>query len=650
MSYLNPLRLHFAGQFQASISTVNNVSGNFNPDNFKTPADKQKRWTNESNFGGFSTFGDAAWRLIGCNITSAFMPGGLPSSDPILSMIVADSDSKVTAKLVDLDSEQQLVSEIWGLQVRIADGNGKTLLLGDFEPAAFMDIWGRSQGGSSDAGAGAQWQSVLKNLVWADVSEYPFLKALRAEAADGLLSIKFNVDAYSMTSTDLGYLRGRITGTIGPASKDEPHQFVRGHQLAAVYPPTGGFPVPTQNLNWCVASVDETAGKVYLDLGNAIPTTGAANDLANIGDLTLQTADGSLVLGTLPAITYAGSAWYGRTAGVVEFPIKGSLTADQIQTLRTSPLCITGTDPKGNPTGVAEATDGRFVRADKFVYRLNPLPEEPDNSVSVPIFATQFGAPLKGVPVSAYFYNDQLQPQGSLFYNVGDEISVGTPASAVTFPDTTPNTDANGKTFLLITGSDPGNPRGPIDGQVYGIGLNLPGQPQVPASQWQFISLLVWDTFTPDDPITWWGSMQPIFQQYANLYPIMSRFLDMGDYNQVSQPHPAHMLYLAFSLDVANPNSMPVTRDLSWAKRQAILKWLKGPNPNATPPPPPLEGTKPAPAPRAAAPASALSAAAPALSAAAPASAPAAAAPAGPPKGGKTLALARRHSVLRAQQ
>jgi hypothetical protein len=638
MSYLNPLRLHFAGQFQASISTVNNVSGNFNPDHFKTPADKQARWTNESKFGGFSTYGDAAWRLIGCNITSAFMPGGLPSSDPILSLLIADSDSKVSAKLVDLDSEQQLVSEIWGLQVRIADGNGNTLLRGDFEPAAFMDIWNRHIGKSSDASAGAQWQSVLKNLEWADVSEYPFLKSLRAEAADGLLSIKFNVDAYNMDSTALGYLRGRITGTIGPASVDEPRQFVRGHQLAAVYisPQTTPFPVPTNNLNWCVASVDEAAGKVYLDLGNAIPTIGAANDLANVGDLTLQTADGSLVLGTLPASTYAGSAWYGSTAGVVEFPAQGSLTADQIQTLRTSPLCITGIDPQGNPTGVAEASDGLFVRADRFVYRLNPLPDEPDNTVHVPIYATQFGAPLKGVPVSAYVYNDQLQPQQSLYYNEGSDINIGTPDSAITFPTATTNTDANGKTFLPITGSDPGKPRDPIDGQVYGIALNLPGQAQVPASLWHFISLLLWSQFTPDKPTTWWGSIQPIFQQYANLYPVMSRFLDMGDYDQVSQPHPAHMLHLAFGLDVSNPNSMPVTRDLSWAKRQAILKWLKGPNPSATPPPPPLEGTKPA---------AILAAATPASAAAA-----AEAAPAGPPKGGKTLAMARRLSVLRAQQ
>lgn len=634
MSYLHALRLHFAGQFQASISTVNNTSANFDNATF-TPANVDPYGTDEQGNqhfgwgpGGFSPNGDAAWRLIGCKVTSAFMPGSLSSADPIHSMLVADSDSKVCAKLVDLDSEQQLVSMIYGLQVRITDSNGHTLLRGDFEPSAFMDIWGRSQGGSSDAGASAMWQSVLTNLEWADVSASPFLTSLKSAASDGLLSIKFNTDGYSMINTDEGYLRGRITGTIGPASADEPHQFVRGRQLAAVYPPTQGFPVPEQHINWCVARVDEEAGKVYLDLGNAIPTSGSANDLANVGDLTLQTKDGSLVLGTLPASMYAGGDWYRTTAGVVEFPSHGSLTADQIKTLRKAPLCIKGKTPAGKTSGVAEADDGRFVRADNFVYRLNPTSGEPDHSVDVAIFATVFGAPLQGVKVSAYEYSAQLQQQQQ-----GDDFPVAT-SGGISFPALTADTDSNGKTTLTITGSDPGNPRGPIDGQVYGVALHLPGQEAVPASQWHFISLLVWDKFTPDDPITWWGSIQPIFQQYANLYPVMSRFMDLGDYDQVSQRHPAGLLHLAFGLDVSNPNSMPVTRDLSWAKRQAILTWLKGPNPSANPPPPPLEGTKPS--------------TTRALLAAEDASPPPVAS--GPPKGGKSLAMARRLSVVRAQK
>ena len=86
---------------------------------------------------------------------------------------------------------------------------------------------------------------------------------------------------------------------------------------------------------------------------------------------------------------------------------------------------------------------------------------------------------------------------------------------------------------------------------------------------WCFVSLLVWNAFTPDSPITWHGSMQPIFQLYRNLYPAMDRFLDLSRYEDICAYR--EMLVLAFSLDVANPNSMPVTRELSNAKRRAIL-------------------------------------------------------------------------------
>ena len=40
-----------------------------------------------------------------------------------------------------------------------------------------------------------------------------------------------------------------------------------------------------------------------------------------------------------------------------------------------------------------------------------------------------------------------------------------------------------------------------------------------------------------------------------------------------------NILKLSFSLPVQNPNSMPVTRDLSANKRQTILNWLDAKDP-----------------------------------------------------------------------
>src|SRR5262245_54323951 len=103
MSYLNPLRLHFAGRFQANVSTVNNDPAHFDITNFKTSYQDMQGPKMVPPNGWFSPQGDAAWRLLGCQITSAWTSTGVVSNDPVMGCIVADSDGRVPAKLVDLD-------------------------------------------------------------------------------------------------------------------------------------------------------------------------------------------------------------------------------------------------------------------------------------------------------------------------------------------------------------------------------------------------------------------------------------------------------------------------------------------------------------------------------------------------------------------
>ncbi len=116
-----------------------------------------------------------------------------------------------------------------------------------------------------------------------------------------------------------------------------------------------------------------------------------------------------------------------------------------------------------------------------------------------------------------------------------------------------------------------------------------------------------------------------MFRQYANLYPVMDVFLDLGDYASVCESR--ELLRLAFALDVADPNAMPATRDLSAAKRSAILRWLDEPGPDGNP----RLGTPPA---RPARVAQASEAAAPGRS------------PQEAERGGKAAAAARRRSVV----
>ena len=115
MSYLNPLRLHFAGTFEAAVSTVNNDPVHYDSDRFEPsyalPA------TGTALNGSFNPDGSGNWRLHDCAVTAAFLADGSPvaATDPVLTYLVADSDRRVPAKLVDL--------EIW---TEMADGTKTT--------------------------------------------------------------------------------------------------------------------------------------------------------------------------------------------------------------------------------------------------------------------------------------------------------------------------------------------------------------------------------------------------------------------------------------------------------------------------------------------------------------------------------------------
>lgn len=618
MSYLNALRLHFAGQFQSNVSTVNNDPGHFDNASFKARYQHMEGNHMIPPNGWFNPQGDAAFRLLGCTVNSAWMPSGqVTGSDPVLGYIVADSDGSVPAKLVDLDPEQQLVSQIWGLKVRIADADGNTLMQGDFEPAAFMDIWDRATGsGSGDIGAGAAYQSVLCNLQWGDVSASPFLTALQQAAETGVLSIKFNVDGLNMDFTSPNFMCGRIAGTIGPAAIGEPRHLVIGRQFMASAAPGGNFFTPVGGINFCAAVVDSEAGCLYLDLGNALSTTAPGAGLNNLGDLTLSVSGDATPLGTIPATGtggYAGDGWYEQTAGVVALP----LTVAQLQAVAAAPLVLAG----NSGITISEWSNGAFVRADAFVHRLSP-----GDSIEIPVYAMQWGQPLAGASLSFVLDSNQLQTNTDSFPYVSASPPVATPPTALTFDATAAPTDDCGMALLALSTSDPGTPRWfnngtdyGIDGQVYGIRPSFTDAAMNagPVNQWNFISFLLWSGYTPANPVTW-TDVQPIFQQYANLYPVMIRFLNMADYESV-KAH-AGLLSLAFGLDVADPNSMPVTRDLSPAKRAAILAWLQNPLPGAVAPPARV----------------AMAEAPESLATIAPAGA------AAPPRGGKAAAAARR--------
>ncbi len=576
MSYLGPLRLHFAGRFQAATSSVNNDPTHFDNSTF-LPSFQELQGPGEGPANGwFDPRGDADFRLIGCRVTAAFLADGspAPAEDPVRELLIADCDRAAPAKIVDLDPCQQLVSMLFGLEVRITDVAGVARFRGTYEPAAFFDIWARAPGGFSDPTACAYYQSVLTAVEWGEISSSPFLTALRDASPDRLLSVKFMVDGYNATFGEAEFTRGRIVGTIGPGGAAEPGHLVRGRQF--VLP---ADPANTVNVNFCAGVVDSATSKVYLDLGNALPTTGPGGDIdsKSIGELTLCIGEDVEPLCPVP---YQSSGWYEQTAGVVALPADRPLTAAELERMATTPMALSCAG-QATPALVEAAV---YVRPDQLVFRCDP-----GDAATVRLYATKLGRPYAGATIRLAQDSDGLQPPSAAagsYQAYPASWTVGWPGSAVSFPGTV-TTDGDGVAVVTVATSDPGNPRVYIDGQVYGISATLADGGGIPADPWNFVSLLVWSGFQADDPLTWYGSLQPVFQQYANLYPIMRDFLDLSSYDDVC----AHreLLLLAFGLAAEDANSMPVTRDLSSAKRAAILRWLSSPGADGKP----LPGTAP---------------------------------------------------------
>jgi hypothetical protein len=580
MSYLNPLRIHFAGEFTAAPSTVNNDvrhfdNAHFMP-NFQLPGEgTMNGWWNPNGDHRFEFACPATAVLYGDGTVAA------PGSDPALLFTVQSATGlgKPPAKIVDLDPQQQMVSMVFGLDVTIVAAPGAApLLRGAFRPAAFTDLWQRRPTQPGDEGLSVMYQSVIESLVWGDVSSSRFLGELRAAATDGILSIRFNLDGYSMDPGTPGapnpkFTKGRLVGTIGPGALAEPRHFVQGRHLAG-----------SRRLNFSVALLDEPAGKVRIDLGNALPVDPSTGQMLDIGVLSLVCRPTGAAALTLGNIEYRAANWYTNTSGIVDLPAGRSLTGPELAAVRTNPLVLV-LDPPGTAPAVdaaSEANGGVHVRADMFVGRLNPGDDFP-----VDFYASQFGQPLAAAKIDLQHQDFAAPPTSPP--GVTPTPQMGIPQSALTFPEAAV-CDANGRATVTLHASDPRNSRGYIDGQIYFVlyapdGLDL-------ANPNDFLSILVWNAFASDVPPTWYGSMQRIFQLYGNLYPIMRDSpdfsIDLGSYDSVSSNRVKILGTL--SLPVTDPHYMPVTRDLSEAKRSAMVSWLTNVGRDGKP----LLGTAPA--------------------------------------------------------
>lgn len=534
MTYLETPRLHFAGSFQAAPSTVNNAV-----ENYLGPVTD----------AGWNAEGTGVWRPDGCVVTGVCTadtadpadPDDPATSDPVAGAALLGG-AQVSAKLVDLDPEQQLASQIWGLTVRLVAEGGRALLSGRFVPASFVDLWRRCTTAGGMIALGAFFQSTLEDLQWDGLDSSAFLRRLHDRSPDRL-SIKFNVDGYQPNPADPRFTRGRLVGTIGPSAPSEPRHFVARRLLrgAGVFAP---------------ATVDAGRKRLFVDLGNALPTAAPGGRLAPAAagySIAVRVGTDWHGLATVDPTT---DGFYEQTAGVVTV----DLSDDQVVAVSAGHLGFLD----GDEVRAQEAESRAVARADQLVFRLNPGDLE-----TVELWVAVAGQPPPPVSLT-------LVPGGGL----GERE----PAGALSFP-TTVETDADGRATFELRAGDPGGARtgDGLDGQVYGLGWALPDDlvPE-PSDPFEFLSVLVWDRYPDVAQPTWYGHVQPILSIYHRLYPVMSRIVDLSDYDSVLEH--LDIMALSFNLPVSDPNHMPVTRDLSCAKHDMLRRWFEAPLRGRRPP------------------------------------------------------------------
>jgi hypothetical protein len=536
MSYLAYPRIHFAGAFQADPSTINNNASSFDDARFTA------RLQQEGGRGGWNPRGTGAWRVRDCKVTNVLSADGRPAGDPAMGALVAQANDRVSAKLVDLDPAQQQVSMVFGLQLALRFPNGRDAFLGAFKPAPFSDIWRRCPTETSFMhGASAVYQSVIEVEQWGDASLSAIVAALRQATTEDKLSIKFTVDGCDVDPTSNTFTWGRIVGAIGPYAAGEPEHFVAARLLSS----------PGQGPSPAACRIDDATATLNLDLANSLQTDVAGGSLHDAGPLRLvaQPDGGAPVV---LAVTPGGKAFYDSFYANRAAILSTQLTPAQLEACASSPLALLNA---AGATVLAEDRSGRWLRADECVFRMSPGEKQ-----TARFHATTFGRAADAIAISTRYDGSRLGPPAA-----------NDPPSGLTFPAPA-TTGPDGTAELVLTAADPGNPRRYIDGQVYGVAYGWDGDEGVPRGNQ--LNALVWTAYPAPDEPTWVADVQPILQQYANLYPIMRDVVDLADYSDVAQRH-WRALNLAMGLPMTDPNYMPVTRDLSPAKNAMIRGWLQ---------------------------------------------------------------------------
>lgn len=388
-----------------------------------------------------------------------------------------------------------------------------------------------------------------------------------------------------------GYNYGKVVGSIGPCADDEPTYAVPARTLAPVPAPqrqTTSTPPPSPPSPagwWAQAKLDTgDTPSLTIDLANSLPVPLPGRPLMPIGTLSLAyytgSGDSKQYTPFGPSIDYTDPNFIDEQAGMLVVTDFGGVDPKSLESL---PIAVRRTDTSGKTTTFLEENpEGLSMRADQFVFRMNPgMQTTPTfrrgETNTVDIHVRKFGqiAGTENLQIALAV----LEPDAAVNYtlstlgtsNTNGIDNLSTPTGKLSFSSSA--TVSDGKATFTLTATDPGNPRAYIDGQVYMATYDF--SPQVEGFQQDpndVVSAQIYQQTPISGTPTWTNGIGDILRQYGMLYPIMGRF-ELWTYEGVVANR--EKIERVLSADMSQPLHMPVSRDLSAIRCQLVLDWFK---------------------------------------------------------------------------
>ncbi|MDY7233108.1 hypothetical protein [Hyalangium rubrum] len=378
---------------------------------------------------------------------------------------------------------------------------------------------------------------------------------------------------------------GKVVGSVGPCLDDEPTYAVPARTLAP--------PVNSKSPAWWAQAqlnLEGSTPSLTVDLANSLPVRLPGRPLwkETLGTLSLAyyTGTGSNKTYTtiVPSIDYSNPDFIDKQSGMLVVTNFGSVDPKSLDKLPLALLSTTTASPTPQPL-LEENSEGLSMRANQFIFRMNPgmqtTPTFPlGETNTVDIHVRKFGR-IEGTEQLQISLNT-LSPSAAAKYTLGtlgtsgtngiDAGNISTPPGKLLL-SANPVPVTNGKATLTITGTNPGNPRKYVDGQIYFTTYTFsPPVADYNQDPNDLLSTQIYEQNSISGTPSWVNGIGDILRQYGMLYPIMGRF-QLWTYEGVVANR--QKIERVLSTDMSDPLHMPVTRDLSAVRSNLILNWFK---------------------------------------------------------------------------